>query len=206
MFGVSRWSPSCFLFEPRCFPFFLLGPLAMLGYPVCPLLCSFLATFGGFVCLLSAVLFLSSVPVFRLSCSSCLCLSLLSISFLYCLIFLFCTLASGPPGMSPVTASSLVGRPASLSSVVAAASSSSFWFSPLAFVLLCSSPLGVVSLGSCSASASCHLVFTCFNLYSMMVPSLTAGSEYPWWWWWWCLALRRFVALLLRRRIPRVAF
>ena len=60
--------------------------------------------------------------------------------------------------MSPVTASSSVGRPASLFSVVAAACSSSFGFSPLAIVLLCCSPLGVVSLGSCSAGASCHLV------------------------------------------------
>ena len=54
--------------------------------------------------------------------------------------------------------SSMVVHTASLSSVVAAASSSSFWFSPLAIILLCCSALGVVSLGSCGAGASCRFV------------------------------------------------
>ena len=86
------------------------------------------------------------------------CLSLFSFPFFYCLVFLFCALTSGPPGVSPVTASSLAGRPASLSYVVAAASSPSFGFSPLAIVLWGGSPLGVVSLGSCCAGASRHFV------------------------------------------------
>ena len=60
--------------------------------------------------------------------------------------------------MSPVTASSSAGRPASLSYIVAAASSPFFGFSPLAIVLWGGSPLGVVSLGSCSAGTSRHLV------------------------------------------------
>ena len=78
--GVPGSFPSCFLFEPRCFPFLpSWGPLVILGYPVCPLLLSFLASFCGFVCLLSAVL-LSPVPVSRLSCYSCPCLSSSSIS------------------------------------------------------------------------------------------------------------------------------
>ena len=58
----------------------LSGPLAMSGYPVCPLPRSFLSGFGGFVCLLCAVLLLSPVPVSRLSRSSCLCLSSSSLS------------------------------------------------------------------------------------------------------------------------------
>ena len=60
--------------------------------------------------------------------------------------------------MSAVEASSMFARTASLSSIVAAASLSSFWFSPLAIFLLCCSPLGVVSLGSCGAGSCCRLV------------------------------------------------
>ena len=60
--------------------------------------------------------------------------------------------------MSTVEASSLFARTASLCSIMAAASSSSFWFSPLAIFLLCCSPLGVVSLESCGAGSCCRLV------------------------------------------------
>ena len=197
----------CFLFEPRCFPFSPLGASCDVGVPCMP---SASLLSGGFqwLCLSSVCgapsFFCPGFPVISLVLPLSLLIVDLFLSprspfrslsrpffalphgrLLYCLVFLFgsfflfCALASGPPGVSPVTASSTVGRPASLSSVVAAASSSS-WFSPLAIVLLCCSPLGVVSLGSCSAGESCHLILLpVFNLYSMMVPSLTAGSEYP---------------------------
>ena len=153
-----------FSFRAPLLSFLPLGASCDVGVLCVPSASLLSGAFGGFVCLLSAVLFLSYIPVFRLSRSSCLCLSLFSFSFLCCLVylfgsfFLFCALASGPPGVSPVTASSSVGRPASLSSAVAAASSPSFGFSPLANVLWGCSPLGVVSLGSGSAGASRHLV------------------------------------------------
>ena len=60
--------------------------------------------------------------------------------------------------MSAVEASSTFARTASLSSILAAASSSPFWFSPLAIFLLCCSPLGVVLQGSCGAGACCRFV------------------------------------------------
>ena len=60
--------------------------------------------------------------------------------------------------MSALEASSTFVRTASLSSILAATFSSSFWFLPLAIFLLCCSPLGVVSLGSCGAGACCRLV------------------------------------------------
>ena len=116
--------------------------------------------FGGFV------LFCLRCSFFLLSWFSgsldhpSLSLSLVSFFFFSCLVFLFgsfflfCTLTSGPPGVSPVTASSSTGHPASLSSAVAAASSTSFGFSPLAYVFWGCSPLGGVSLGSGCASAS----------------------------------------------------
>ena len=162
--GVPGGLPRVFFSSPVPFLSSSRGLLRCRGALHALCFAPFWRLLGGFVCLLSAVLFLSSIPGFRLSRSSCLCLSLFSISFLHCLIFLFgsiflfCALPSGPPGVSPVTALSSAGHPASLSSVVAAASSSSFWFSPIDIVLLCCSPLGVVSLGSCSAGASCHLV------------------------------------------------
>ena len=151
VFGGSRWSPSCFLFEPVAFLSSSRGLLRCRG-TLCAL------CFAPFwrlwwLCLSSVCGALSSIPVFWLSRSSCLCLSLFLFSFFCCLIylfgsfFLFCALASGPPGVSPVTALSSVGRPASLSSAVAAASSPSFGFSPLANVLWGCSPLGEVPLG-----------------------------------------------------------
>ena len=174
-------------------------------YALC--LAPFCRIFGGFVCLLCAVLLLSPVPVSRLSHSSCLCLSSSSLSLcllpcapfrslsrtffaipcgiLYCLVFLFgsfflfCALASGPPGMSAVEASSTFARTASSSSIVAAASSSSFWFSPLAiFFVVLFSWRGFAGVLWCWHVLS-FSYFTCFNLCSMVVPSLTAGSEYP---------------------------
>ena len=138
------------------------------------------------MCHLRAVLLLSPIPVSRLSRSSYLCLRVVALSF--CLLaflfvlfvglsslflavsflllprlplrlfFLFCALASRPSGMSAVEASSSFARTASLSSILAAASSPSFWFSLLAIFLLCCSPLGVVSLGSCGTGACCRFV------------------------------------------------
>ena len=149
-----------FSFRAPLLSFLPLGSSCIVGVHCVPSASLLSGDFGSFVCLLSKVVFLSSIPVFRLSCSSCLCLSLFSFPFFYCLVFLFgsfflfCALTSGPPGVSPVTA----GRLASLSYVVAAASSPSFGFSPLAIVWWGSSPLGVVSLGSCTAGVSRHLV------------------------------------------------
>ena len=192
--SVSGFSSSC-LGVPGGFPrvFFsspvgslssLSGPLAMTGYPVCPLHRSFLVSFGVFsvLCLQCSFfllsrfhgylarpafvsprsLFLSPRSPFRSLSRPFLALPrgllLYCLVFLFGSFFLFCALASGPPGVSAVMASSTVEHTASLSSVVAVASSSSSWFSPLAIVLLCCSPLGVVSLGSCGAGASCRLV------------------------------------------------
>ena len=81
--------------------------------------------------------------------------------------------------MSAVEASSTFARTVSLSSIVAAASSSSFWFtSCYLFVVLFSSWRGFAGVlwGRRMLSFS---YFNCFNLYSMMVHSLTAGGEYP---------------------------
>ena len=131
------------------------------------------------------MVFLSSIPVSGYLARPAYCLSLVSFLFFSCLVFLFgsfflfCALTSGPPGVCPVTASSSAGHPASLSSAVAIASSTSFGFSPLASVFWGCSPLGRVSLGSGSAGAARLYSFYLFNLYSMMAPSLTAGSEYP---------------------------
>ena len=91
---------------------------------------------------------------FQLSSSSNLCLSLVSFLFFSFLIFLFCASTSGPPGVSPVTTLSLAGHPTSLSSALSASSSTSFRFSPLAFVLWGCSPLGEVSLRSGSTGAA----------------------------------------------------
>ena len=146
-----------FSFRAPLLSFLPLGSSCVVGVHWVPSASLLSGAFGCFVCLLSTVGFLSSIPVFRLSGSSCLCLSLFSFPFLYCLVVLFCALTSGPPGVSPVTALSSAGRPASLSYVVAAASSPSFGFSPLAIVLWGGSPPGVVSLGSCNAGASRHL-------------------------------------------------
>ena len=128
----------------------------------------------AFVCRLRAVLLLSLVPVSRfislvlplslrvLALSLCL-LALLFVLFLEPIFALprgvFSSASSSsssalssssvpsesrPPGVSAVAASSTFARTASLSSVLAAASWSSFWLSPLAIFLLCCSPLGVV--------------------------------------------------------------
>ena len=86
------------------------------------------------------------------------CLSLVSFLFFSYLVFLFCAVPSGPPGVSPVTTSFSAGHPTSLSSALAAPSSTSFGFSPLAYVFWGCSPLGGVSLGSDSADASRLLV------------------------------------------------
>ena len=153
-----------FSFRAPLLSFLPVGASCDVGVPCMPS-ASLLSGDFWWLCLSSICGALSFFcPVFRLPRSSCLCLSLFSISFLYCLVFLFgsfflfCAFALGPLGVSPVTALLSVGRPASLSSVVSAASSSFFWFSPLAFILLCYSPLGVVSLWSCRAGASCQLV------------------------------------------------
>ena len=82
--------------------------------------------------------------------------------------------------MSAVEASSTFARTASLSSIMAAASSSSFWFftSCYLFVVLFSFWRGFAGVLWCRRVLS-FSYFTCFHLYSMMVSSLTAGSEYP---------------------------
>ena len=46
--------------------------------------------------------------------------SLVSFLFFSCLVFLFCALTSGPPGVSPVTGLSSAGHPTSFSSTLAA--------------------------------------------------------------------------------------
>ena len=135
---------------------------------------SFVRSLAAFVCRLRAVLLLFLVPVSRfislvlplflriLALSLCL-LALLFVLFLEPLFALtrgvFSSASSSsssalssssvpsesrPPGVSAVAASSTFARTASLSSVLAAASWFSFWFSPLAIFLLCCSPLGVV--------------------------------------------------------------
>ena len=86
------WSPSCFLFEPRCFPFFPLGPRAMSGYPVCPLPRPFLSSFW-WLCLSSVC----SAPSF--SCPGftviSLVLPLLVIALSLCLLALLFVLFLG---------------------------------------------------------------------------------------------------------------
>ena len=174
VFGGSWLSPSCFLVGPRCFPFFPLGVSCAVGVPCMPFAsllslrslaalcvvcgpCSFflLSLFHGYLARPASVsprpcsLFISplapfrslSRPLFALtrgvfssaSSSSSSALSSSSVPF-----------ASGPPGMSAVAASSMFACTASLSSILAAASWFSFWFSPLAIFLLCYSPLSVV--------------------------------------------------------------
>ena len=65
----------------------------------------------------------SSIPVSGYLPRPTFCLSLVSFLFFSCLVFLFCALTSGPPGVSPVLTSSLAGHPTSLSSALAASSS-----------------------------------------------------------------------------------
>ena len=207
------------------------GLLQCLGTLSVLCLAPFCRVFGGFVCLLCAVLFFLlsrfhgylarpasvsprhrslflsprdpfrslSRPFFALPRSVFLC----CLVFLFGSFFLFCALASGPPGMSAVVASSTFARTASLSSIVAAASSSFFWFSPLAIFLLCCSPLGVVSLGSCGTGSCCFvilpvLIFTPWLsfLLQLGVSTLRRGG----------CSLFVVSSLFLRRRIPRVAF
>ena len=91
---------------------------------------------------------------------------------------------------------------ASSSSIVAAASSSSFWVSPLAiFFVVLFSWRGFAGVLWCWHVLS-FSYFTCFNLCSMVVPSLTAGSEYPSG----GGGCARFSSPFLHRKIPRVAF
>ena len=105
-----------------------LGSSCAVGVHCVPSALLLSSAFGGFVCLLSTVVFLLSrfsgylarpafvSPCFRsLSSTASSSSSALSSSSVPC---------AGPPGVSPVTASSSAGRPASLSYVVAAASSS----------------------------------------------------------------------------------
>ena len=124
----------------------------MSGFTVCPVLPSFLS-FWWLCLFLSYVVFLSSIPVSGYLPRPTFCLSMVSFLF-FCLVFLFCALTSGPPGVSPVMASSSAGHPTSLSSAVAASSLTSFGFSPLAYVFWGCSPLGGVSLESGSAGAA----------------------------------------------------
>ena len=95
--------------------------------------------------------------------------------------------------MSPVTDSSSTGHPPSFSSALADSSSPSFGVSPLASVFWDCSPLGGVSLRSDTAGVARFVVFYLFMHYSIMVPSLTAGSEYPSGGGGGVLALRHFV-------------
>ena len=104
------------------------------------------------------MIFLSSIPVSGYLPRPSFGLSLVSFLFFSCLVFFFCTLTSGPPGVSPVTASSSAGHPSSLSSALAASSSTTFGFSPLDSVFWGCSPLGGVSLQSGSAGAARMLV------------------------------------------------
>ena len=78
-----------FSFRVPLLSFLPLGSSCDVGVPCVPSASLLSGTFGGFVCLLSAVPFLSSIPVFLLSRLSCLCLSLFSFSFFYCLVYLF---------------------------------------------------------------------------------------------------------------------
>ena len=103
------------------------------------------------------MIFLSSIPISG-SLPRPTFVSLVSFLFFSCLIFLFCALPSGPPGVSPVTTSSSAGLPASLSSALSASSSTSFGFSPLASVFWGCSPLAGVSLRSGSAGAARFIV------------------------------------------------
>ena len=124
---------------------------------LCALFFSPLSPFGD--CLfLSSIIFLSSVPVSGYLPRPSFGLSLVSSLFFSCLVFLFCALPSGPPGVSPVTALSSAGHPPSLSSALAASSSPSFGFSPLASVFWGCSPLGGVSLRSGNAGTARLLV------------------------------------------------
>ena len=87
---------------------------------LCALFFPPLYTFGDFVFFYLQFFFLYSIPVSG-SLPRPTFVSL--VSFLFsCLVFLFCALTSGPPGVSPVTASSLAGHPTSFSSALAASS------------------------------------------------------------------------------------
>ena len=162
VFRVSRWSPLWFSFRAPLLSFLPLGSSYIVGVHCvpCASLLSIILVALSFSVLGGLSFFYPSFPVILIVLPF---VSPWFRSFFFsCLVFLFCALTSGPPGVSPVTALSSAGHPASLSSAVAAASSPSFGFSPLAYVFWGCSPLGGVSLGSGCAGASRLLVlFTC---------------------------------------------
>ena len=127
---VSRWSSTGFSFVRHCFLSSSRMRLLCQG-SLCALFFPPLYHFGDFVFFCLQVIFLSSIPVAGFLPRPSFGLSLVSFLFFSCLVFLFCALPSGPPGVSPVTASSSAGHPSSLSSALAASSSTSFGFSPL---------------------------------------------------------------------------
>ena len=88
---------------------------------LCALFFPALYTFGDFFFFCLQLFFLYSIPVSG-SLPRPTFVSLVSFVFFSCLVFLFCALTSGPPGVSPVTASSSAGHPTSFSSALAASS------------------------------------------------------------------------------------
>ena len=205
-----------FSFRAPLLSFLPLGASCDVGVPCMP---SALLLSGYFwwLCLSSVCGALSFFcPVFRLSCSSCLCLSLYFDLFLILPrlpLRLFLPLLCLCVGASWCVSSYgfVVGWASCFLVLYCVCCLLVFllvFTSCFRFVVLFSSRRGFAGVLSCRRVLS-TISFTCFNLYSMMVPSLTAGSEYPS-----CGGgvggggggSSLFVALLLRRRIPRVAF
>ena len=128
---------------------------------LCALFFPPLYPFADFVFLCLHVIFLSSIPVLFLVLPF---VSLVSFLFFSCLVLLFCALTSGPPGVSPVTASSSVEHPTFFSSALAAYSSTSFGFftSCFRFLGLFSSWWGFAAVWYCRRGA-CYRILPVYS-------------------------------------------
>ena len=195
-----------FSFQACCFPFFPLGASCDVGLPCMPsaslLSVKFLVTLCVFCVRCS---FLLS----RLSRSSCLCLSASSLP-LSVSSRSFCSLSqpffalprgvfssAASPSSSALSSASVPSRRGLLvclqlrlrRRLSVLLPCPLLWLLPLRlpsgftscyfFVVLFSSWLGFAGVLWYRRVLS-FSYFTCFNVYSVVVPSFTAGSEYPW--------------------------
>ena len=180
MFGGSGWSPSCFLFEPRCFPFFPLAP--------------FCRVFGGFVCLVCCAPSFSC-PGFTVI-SLVLPLSLLVIALSLWVLALLFVLFLGLSSLFLAVSFLILPRLPLLCLSVGA----SWYVCRCGFVDVCAYCLLVLYCGCCLFVFL--LVFISCHLFVMLFSSWLGFAGVLWCCLWGCVATRSWsVPSLTRRRV-----